>query len=52
MATVNTQFKKGTTPLMLKKVIDGSKDYQVLCANCNWIKKVDNKELPNNKKSI
>ena len=23
----------------------GSKDYQLLCANCNWIKRVENKEL-------
>ena len=38
--------------VMLKKVIDGSKDYQVLCANCNWIKKVENKELPNKKQVI
>lgn len=38
--------------VMLKKVIDGSKNYQVLCANCNWIKKVENKELPNKKQTI
>ncbi len=33
--------------LMLQKVMAGSKDYQVLCANCNWIKKVENKEVAN-----
>lgn len=26
------------------KLIAGSKDYQVLCANCNWIKRVENNE--------
>ena len=38
--------------VMLKKVIEGSKDYQILCANCNWIKKVENKEVPNKKQTI
>jgi len=30
--------------LILKKIIDGSEDYQVLCANCNWIKRSENGE--------
>lgn len=29
---------------ILKKLKKGSKDYQCLCANCNWIKRVDRKE--------
>lgn len=29
---------------ILDKVVDGSKDYQILCANCNWIKRVVNNE--------
>lgn len=31
--------------LMRKKIMNGSKDYQILCANCNWIKRVVNNEL-------
>ena len=31
-------------PTILKKIKAGSKDYQVLCANCNWIKKYENNE--------
>lgn len=30
---------------ILKEVRAGSKDYQLLCANCNWIKRVENKEV-------
>jgi RNase P subunit RPR2 len=26
------------------KILSGSKEYQLLCANCNWIKRVENKE--------
>ena len=29
---------------ILKKIKSGSKDYQLLCANCNWIKKCTNHE--------
>lgn len=29
---------------ILNKVLQGSKDYQILCANCNWIKRSENKE--------
>lgn len=29
---------------ILKKIKAGSKDYQLLCANCNWIKRHINKE--------
>jgi len=37
----------GSMPLyrkILKEIKAGSKDYQLLCANCNWIKKYENKE--------
>lgn len=31
----------------LKKVIaDTNNEYQILCANCNWIKRMENKEHP------
>ena len=30
---------------ILKKIKDGSKDYKLLCANCNWIKKFENEEI-------
>jgi hypothetical protein len=33
---------------MLLKILEdltaGSKDYQILCPNCNWIKRIENKE--------
>jgi hypothetical protein len=29
---------------ILKEIQRGSKDYQLLCANCNWIKRVEKKE--------
>lgn len=29
---------------ILSKIKDGSKDYQILCFNCNQIKKIENKE--------
>lgn len=29
---------------VLEQIKSGSKDYQLLCANCNWIKKYENKE--------
>lgn len=29
---------------ILNKIREGSKDYQLLCANCNWIKRVERKE--------
>ena len=29
----------------LKRILSGSKDYQLLCANCNWIKRSVNKEV-------
>jgi len=30
---------------ILKEIEQGSKDYQLLCANCNWIKKCERGEL-------
>lgn len=35
--------------MILKKITEGSKDYQLLCANCNWIKRCKNHEFPKNK---
>ena len=29
---------------VLEQIQSGSKDYQLLCANCNWIKRWENKE--------
>lgn len=29
---------------VLKQIKSGSKDYQLLCANCNWIKRIEKKE--------
>jgi len=44
------KFKNCTTSyysFILKKIKSGSKDYQLLCANCNWIKKYENNESKN-----
>jgi hypothetical protein len=30
--------------IILDKIESGSKDYQILCYNCNWIKRIINKE--------
>jgi len=30
---------------IIRKLKEGSKDYQLLCANCNWIKKYENGEV-------
>lgn len=30
--------------IILKKIQEGSKEYQLLCTNCNWIKMIKNKE--------
>ena len=32
---------------ILKQLKAGSKDYQLRCAYCNWLKRLENKELPN-----
>ena len=29
---------------VVKRILAGSKKYQVLCANCNWIKRFENNE--------
>lgn len=36
--------------IILGKIGEGSKNYQVLCANCNWIKRLE--YIENNKKSV
>lgn len=40
------QFKssKSYYEFLINKIENGSKDYQLLCANCNWIKRYDKKE--------
>lgn len=35
---------------ILKCLENGSQEYQILCANCNWIKRHENKECIRNKK--
>jgi hypothetical protein len=30
--------------LILNKIKNGSKDYQLLCANCNWLKRLEQNE--------
>ena len=46
-----TEKKTGNPyKLILEKVVAGSSDYQVLCANCNWIKRLDH--LESNKQKV
>lgn len=44
-----TGSKNGGGEMYYKKVLveikAGSKDYQLLCANCNWIKRYEKKEI-------
>lgn len=35
--------------MILRSILSGSKKYQLLCANCNWIKRVERNEVRNNK---
>lgn len=42
------KFKGSTTSyysFVIKQIKAGSKDYQLLCANCNWKKKYENEEV-------
>jgi hypothetical protein len=51
----HSQGKKGHEMYMkkiLKAIEAGSKDYQLLCANCNWIKRYENNEHGNVKKWV
>lgn len=32
---------------VIKSVLNNENKYQLLCANCNWIKRFENKELEN-----
>lgn len=34
----------GFNKIVLKSFLAGENKYQLLCANCNWIKRVENKE--------
>lgn len=34
---------------ILEKIMTGSTDYQILCANCNWIKRCVNNEIVRHK---
>ncbi len=36
----------GYVKMVLAKVLSGSSEYQLLCANCNQIKKHENNEMP------
>lgn len=39
------ESSRGYYKNILMKVLQGSKDYQILCANCNQIKRIENKEM-------
>jgi len=37
---------RGKSDRMYKKILAGQEGYQLLCANCNWIKKTEKDENP------
>lgn len=37
-------FTRNKYKVLHEKILNGSKEYQVLCANCNWIKRSENNE--------
>ncbi len=43
------EFRSMTMHAFLKKVLENSDGYQALCANCNWIKRVNNREFSKGK---
>lgn len=49
------ELRKLSTSLYFTKIKESiknnSNEYQLLCANCNWIKRIENNENPNMKKS-
>ena len=49
--SIERRAGKGRNREYLRKVIDGNKDYQLLCANCNWIKRYENNEVRKVRKS-
>lgn len=40
-------FKNNYYKAVIKSFLAGENKYQLLCANCNWIKRVENKEVRN-----
>lgn len=45
------EFKKIGHRAAYKKAVKGDPNYQLLCANCNWIKRYENNEATGNTKS-
>lgn len=39
------ELRKLGSPGVARKVLRGEPGYQLLCANCNWIKRVENNEV-------
>jgi len=39
------EMKGNASPQYLKNILKHPEDYQILCANCNWIKRVENNEV-------
>lgn len=50
--TKQREFVKGSSLYrqILKEIRAGSQEYQILCANCNWIKRFENNENPGQQK--
>lgn len=44
-----TQESKRGPVTMYRRILTDPSGYQLLCANCNWIKRAENKEYPNSR---
>jgi len=41
---VRAGYKGNKNSILFDRILSGSKDYQLLCANCNWIKRFEKGE--------
>ena len=44
IAILQSRLRPFSTYQIAMQILKGSEDFQLLCANCNWIKRMDNQE--------
>lgn len=44
IAILRSRNRPFSTYQIASQILKGSKDFQLLCANCNWIKRMENRE--------
>jgi len=52
MRHINTISRNHYYNSILREIKSGSKEYQLLCAYCNWMKRYENKEYPNIRRTL